>query len=324
MRRFLVVLNPKAGLKKGVRQLKKIQKILEKAGDVTLHETTARGDATAFVREHAAEFDTVVSIGGDGTLNEVIAGLRQSGANTKLAHIPAGSTNDFAASLYLPIIPKKAAKNAVKGVVKPLDVGSFNGRDFVYIASCGAFSKASYSAPQDVKNVIGHLAYLIEGIKELSDIHPVHLRVETDGATYEDDYIFAAFCNSTSCGGVLKLARSRVDMNDGLHEMLLVRMPKTMTELGKFAELAKIADLGRAAFSLAIQQYTDPLVTLCSAAEFRITAPADNAWTLDGEYQEGAENILIKNEHDAIQILLPKKEKKPKEPLFKRLFGKKK
>ena len=324
MRRFLVVLNPRAGLKKGVHQLKKIKKILEKAGEVTIHETTGRGDATAFVKEHASAYDTVVSIGGDGTLNEVIAGLRAADGNTTLAHIPAGSTNDFAASLYLPIIPRLAAKNAVKGVVRPLDVGSFNGRDFVYIASCGAFSKASYSAPQDVKNVIGHLAYLIEGIKELSDLHPVHLKVETDGAIYEDDYIFAAFCNSTSCGGVLKLARSRVDMNDGLHEMLLVRMPKTITELGKFAELAKIADLGRAAFSLAIQQYTDPLVTLCSAAEFRITAPADNAWTLDGEYQEGTENILIKNERDAIQILLPKKEKKPKKPLFERLFGKKK
>ena len=314
MRRFLVILNPRAGLKRGVRQQKSICKILQKAGDVTLHETTARGDATAFVRDHAAEFDTVVSVGGDGTLNEVIAGIRQSGAPVKLAHIPAGSTNDFAASLSLPLLPKQAAKNAVKGVVRPLDVGSFNGRDFVYIASCGAFSKASYSAPQDMKNVIGHLAYLIEGIKELSDLHPVHLKVETAGATYEDDYIFAAFCNSTSCGGVLKLSRSRVDMNDGLHEMLLVRMPKTMSELGKFAELGKIADLGRAAFSLAIQQYTDPLVTLCSAAEFRVTAPADTAWTLDGEYQPGASDIVVKNERDAIQILLPKKEKKQKPP----------
>ncbi len=312
MRRFLVILNPCAGLKRGVRQQARIRKILEKAGDVTVHETTARGDATAFVRAHAAEFDTVVSVGGDGTLNEVIAGIRSSGAPVKLAHIPAGSTNDFAVSLSLPLLPKDAAKNAVKGVARPLDVGTFNGRDFVYIASCGAFSKASYSAPQDVKNVIGHLAYLIEGIKELSDLHPVHLKVETTGATYEDDYIFAAFCNSTSCGGVLKLSRSRVDMNDGLHEMLLVRMPKTMTELGKFAELAKIADLGRAAFSLAIQHYTDPLVTLCSSAEFHITAPADAAWTLDGEYQAGAEQIVIKNERDALQVLLPKKEKKPK------------
>jgi len=316
MRRFLVILNPRAGLKRGVRQMNSIRKILEKAGDVTLHETTARGDATAFVTEHAAAFDTVVSIGGDGTLNEVIAGIRASGADVKLAHIPAGSTNDFAASLYLPIVPKAAAKNAVKGVARPLDVGNFNGREFVYIASCGAFSKASYSAPQEVKNVIGHLAYLIEGIKELSDLRPVHLKVETAGATYEDDYIFAAFCNSTSCGGVLKLARTRVDMNDGLHEMLLVRMPKTMTELGAFADLVKIMDLSRAAFSLAIQQYTDPLVTLCSASEFRVTAPADNPWTLDGEYQEGAKQIVIKNEKDAIQILLPKKEKKPKKPLF--------
>ncbi len=313
MRSVLIILNPRAGIKKGVRQLNKIQKILEK-GDckVTVHETTARGDATAFAKEHAGEYDIVTSIGGDGTLNEVISGLRSSDANAVLAHIPAGSTNDFAASLNLPTNLRRAAKNVVKGVARPLDVGTFNGRDFVYIASCGAFSKASYATSQDVKNVIGHLAYLIEGIKELSDIHPVHLRVETDGATYEDDYIFAAFCNSTSCGGVLKLKRSRVDMSDGLHEMLLVRMPKTMKELGAFSELIKIADLGRAAFSLAIQQYNDPLVTLCSAAKFHITAPADNPWTLDGEYQEGAEEILIQNRPAAIRIILPKKEKKPK------------
>ena len=317
MRSVLIILNPCAGIKKGVRQLNKIQKIIEK-GDcsVTIHETTARGDAAAFAEEHASEYDIVTSIGGDGTLNEVLSGIRASGADVSLAHIPAGSTNDFAASLNLPTNLRRAAKNVVKGVARPLDVGSFNGRDFVYIASCGAFSKASYATPQDTKNVIGHLAYLIEGIKELSDLHPVHLRVETDGATYEDDYIFAAFCNSTSCGGVLKLKRSRVDMSDGLHEMLLVRMPKTMKELGAFAELVKIADLGRAAFSLAIQQYNDPLVTLCSASKFHITAPADNPWTLDGEYQEGAEEIVIQNLPAAVRILLPKKEKKPKKPLL--------
>ena len=313
MRSVLIILNPRAGTKKGARQLNKIKKILEKADfSVTVHETIGRGDATEYAKEHAAEFDIVTSIGGDGTLNEVIAGIRSSGANTVLAHIPAGSTNDFAVSLNLPTRPRRAAKNIYKGIPRDLDVGSFNGRDFVYIASCGAFSKASYATSQDVKNVIGHLAYLIEGIKELSDLHPVHLRVETDGATYEDDYIFAAFCNSTSCGGVLKLARSRVDMCDGLHEMLLVRMPKTMNEVGAFSELVKIANLGRAAFSLAIQHYTDPLVTLCSAAEFRITAPADAPWTLDGEYQEGAEEICIRNEPSAIKIILPKKEKKPK------------
>ena len=315
MRSVLLILNPRAGMKKGTRQLNKIKKILEKADcAVTVHETTARGDATAFAKEHAGDYDVVVSIGGDGTLNEVISGVRASGADVMLAHIPAGSTNDFAVSLNLPVSLRRAAKNVVKGVARPLDIGSFNGRDFVYIASCGAFSKASYATSQDVKNVIGHLAYLIEGIKELSDLHPVHLRVETDGAIYEDDYIFAAFCNSTSCGGVLKLKRSRVDMSDGLHEMLLVRMPKSMNELGAFSDLVKIANLGRAAFSLAIQQYNDPLVTLCSAAEFRITAPADNPWTLDGEYQEGAESVCIQNKPAAIRMILPKKEKKPKKP----------
>lgn len=294
---LLLVINPCAGHKQGMRFLHLIKEQLEVGGYRTdVYKTSARGDATDYVERNSLWYDAVVAVGGDGTLNEVIAGLMKAKTEIPVGYIPAGSTNDLASSLGLSPIPTQAAADIANGTIQTMDIGEFNGRPFTYVASCGIFTHASYTAPQQIKNIFGHLAYIFEGIKDLKTVHPIHLKAETEDGVYEDDYIFAALCNSTSCGGVLKLDKNQVDLNDGLLELLLIHMPKDVLELGQIAA------------ALTSHKYTEcPYLEFHSVSSVTITAPADEPWTLDGEREEGAETIVIKNHYNAYRLLHRKK-----------------
>ena len=262
----------------------------------TILTTTERGDGTVYASRYAGEFDLITCIGGDGTFNEVVAGLLDSGERVPVGYIPAGSTNDFANSLKLSTNILKATEDIVKGRLKTLDIGSFNGRKFSYVASFGAFTQTSYSTPQSVKNMLGHLAYILEGATSLTSIKPQHLKIEANGMPYEDDYIFGAISNSTSLAGILTLDPQYVDMNDGLFELLLVRSPKNPIELAEIV------------YMLTTQNYESNKITFVNADSFTIYADENMDWSLDGEYQEGCERIEIENLHNAIDIVVNDKE----------------
>ena len=233
MKKLLFVMNPYAGQKKANRLLAEILEIFNRADfEVIVYMTAGQGDAKRVVEQYAGSVDRIVCCGGDGTFNEAAAGLLKSGISLPLGYIPAGSTNDFASSLKLPLDILSAARAAAGENAKPVDMGAFNGRPFSYVASFGAFTKASYATPQSVKNALGHMAYLLEGIQELSQIKAKRLRFELpDGRVLEDDYIFGAISNSTSVAGILTLAPDKVDMTDGKLELMLVRSPKNPIEL---------------------------------------------------------------------------------------------
>ena len=206
MKKMLFILNPCAGTKKANRFLADILDAFNRAGYQTqVYVTAGNKDATHAVKQFAPGMDLVVCCGGDGTFNETVAGLLETGLSIPVGYIPAGSTNDFASSLKLPLHPLDAARVIIEGTPQPLDIGSFNGRYFSYVASFGAFTKASYTTPQSVKNALGHTAYVLEGIKEIASIRKMPVRLELDGEVVEDDYIFGAICNSTSVGGILTL-----------------------------------------------------------------------------------------------------------------------
>ena len=262
----------------------------------TILTTTERGDGTVYASRYAGEFDLITCIGGDGTFNEVVAGLLDGGERVPVGYIPAGSTNDFANSLKLSTNILKATEDIVKGRLKTLDIGSFNGRKFSYVASFGAFTQTSYSTPQSVKNMLGHLAYILEGATSLTSIKPQHLKIEANGMPYEDDYIFGAISNSTSLAGILTLDPQYVDMNDGLFELLLVRSPKNPIELAEIV------------YMLTTQNYESNKITFVNADSFTIYADENMDWSLDGEYQEGCERIEIENLHNAIDIVVNDKE----------------
>ena len=234
MKKVLVILNPCAGTKQANKHFVDIIDIFCRAGFETVVITTAgRGDGTVIVKEQADAFDLIVCIGGDGTFNEVVDGLLLSGVDKPIGYIPAGSTNDFASSLHLSKDILQAARDIVSGEERSLDIGSFNGRYFSYVASFGAFTKASYEAPQSIKNALGHLAYILEGIKDIPSIKPLRLWLKMEQGVYGGDYLFGAICNSTSVGGLLTLADDLVDMNDGLFEVLLIKSPSNILELNQ-------------------------------------------------------------------------------------------
>ena len=289
----LIIMNPCSGKKEANKYLTEIIDIFTRGGYVsTVLTTTKRGDGTTYAAEYAGQFDLITCIGGDGTFNEVTAGLLDSEERVPVGYIPAGSTNDFASSLKLSNHILRAAQDIVEGHVIPLDVGSFNGRKFSYVASFGAFTQTSYSTPQSVKNMLGHLAYVLEGATSLTSIKPQHLMIEAKGVQYEDDYIFGAVSNSTSLAGILTLKPEYVDMSDGLFELLLVRSPRNPIELAEIVYL------------LTTQNYESDKITFVNADSFTIHADEDMPWSLDGEYQPGCAKIEIENLHDAIEIVV--------------------
>ena len=297
MKKLLLIMNPFAGTRRANRYLPEIITIFNRAGyEVTAYMTAGPGDGARMAEQRAADTDLVVCVGGDGTFNETVSGILRSGADIPIGYIPAGSTNDFGSSLHLPANILQAARQIVEGAPVRYDVGRFGDRYFSYVASFGVFTKASYSTPQNVKNALGHTAYILEGIQELSQIKKVHVRFDTDKQVVEDDFLFGAISNSTSVGGILTLDPKQVDMSDGKFELLLVRAPK---------DLAEVSECLRA---LQTQKYNCSMITFLSSSRVRITASADMPWTLDGEREDGHELVDAVNLHHAIQIIQKKAE----------------
>ncbi len=296
MKKVLIVLNPCAGVKRANKYMTDIISLFCDNGYICTVQTT-KPDLSGYdtVMNFGEGHELIVVIGGDGTYNEVVAGVIDKKLNCPIGYIPAGTTNDFGSSLGLPKNIMKAAQNILDGKIQDFDVGSFNGRKFTYVASCGAFSSTSYTTPTDLKNVFGHLAYVLEGIKSLPEIKPEHLKITYDGELKEDDYIFAAVCNSTSLGGVLKLDKKYVNMNDGLFEMLLVRSPDNIAELATV-----VHDLNMQNFK------TSSVIELISASKIELETSRLNDWSLDGECQKGADKIVIENLKGAVKLIVPK------------------
>ena len=292
MKKLLLIVNPKAGTRRIGRVLPEVIEIFNRADyEVTVHITAGSGDCTQVVRSRGAQADLIVCAGGDGTFNEAVAGMMESGIDRPLGYIPCGSTNDFAISLKLPTDPVKAAQLIVDGVPLKYDVGLFGDRYFSYVASFGAFTRASYSTPQDIKNALGHTAYLLEGIQEISQIRKEHIRIELDDRIIEDDFLFGAVSNSTSMGGILTLDPRQVDMRDGKFELLLIRAPRDLIEIHECVQ------------AVSKQIYNCAMMTFVSTKKLTVHADASMPWTLDGEREEGREQVGIRCLHQAITLM---------------------
>ena len=253
--------------------------------------TTGPGSGAQIVQSRAADFDLVVCAGGDGTLNEAISGVLRSGVDRPLGYIPCGSTNDFAASLKLSTDVLQATQDILDGVPVDYDVGLFNGRYFCYVASFGAFTRVSYNTPQNLKNLLGHLAYVLGGIQELSQIRHIPMSLELDGVPLEGQFLFGAVSNSTYVGGAPTLDPKRVDLRDGKFEVTLIRMPKNMAEVAECVQ------------ALLNQSFDCTAITYRSVSNLVIRQAPDVDWTLDGERAEGADEIRIENRTRAIRLV---------------------
>ena len=294
-KKLLLIVNPCSGRAKMRTELLRVVEILS-ADDyaVTVYPTRARGDATDYVSALSEnEYERIVVCGGDGTLNEVITGLMKAGLRLTLGYIPSGTLNEWSSGLGIARSIPKAAADITTGKKIQLDIGKFGERYFSYTASYGAFTDASYSAPQDVKNVLGQAAYFFEGIKSLGNIKPVHLKFKTAERETEGDFLFGAVSNSMSVGGIVKFDESVVKLNDGRFEILLIRNPDNILKLQPIIDGILKRDFDKEG----LEFFTAESVT--------VTGGEGLSWTLDGEYAEGGDEIVISNMHNAIELVVP-------------------
>ncbi len=292
-RKALMIINPKAGRKKSRGPLFDAVRILSEAGYlIAVHQTTAPNDGAETAAREGKNYDLIVAVGGDGTLNEVVSGLMKLEERPLLGYLAQGSTNDFASSLRISRNPASAAAAVARNVPRKLDVGQWNERHFVYVASFGAFTRSSYAAPQTAKNALGHFAYILEGMKDLNTLRPYQVHINAGGEELDGEYLFGAVCNSTSIGGLMKLDPERVVLDDGLFEMLLIPSPKTA------------ADLQGLVYALLNQEYDSQGLVFRHVSHIHLETEEVLPWSLDGEYAPSLPVIDIENRRQALTMLL--------------------
>ncbi len=297
MKNVLLIVNPVAGK---LRMRSELFDVIEVFCNNECMVTTAITQYRGHGKELAANafrngYDLVVCCGGDGTLNEVISGLLTSEMSAKvpLGYIPCGSTNDFADTLGIPSSPTGAAVNICKSVRMGIDVGKFgDDRNFSYIATVVAFSAASYSAPQELKNSIGHMAYLIVGIKELGNMRRYKAKITADGKVYEDEYIYCSVSNTRSVAGLVKLSENIVDLHDGLFEVILVKYPNNLVETNRIVT------------GVLSNDFSGDMFEFFKAKDITFETEEDIDWSLDGEKAEGGKLVNIRNLHSAIEMYI--------------------
>lgn len=283
-KKLLFVYNPRAGKAQIRTKLSDILTVFAAAGyELTVFPTGGHDDARRAVAERHPDYDLVVCSGGDGTLDEVVTGMIQSGIRTPIGYIPAGSTNDFGGSLGLPKNMVKAAETVVTGQNFPCDIGSFNNDVFVYIAAFGLFTDVSYETNQDMKNVLGHMAYLLEGVKRLSAIRSFPMKVTCGDRVIEEDFLFGMITNSVSVGGFKNITGKKVKLDDGVFEVTLIKRPGNAAELNDI--MRSLLDRDIAANGMYCFR----------TAEITFESQEPVAWTLDGENGGSHEKVVIRN-----------------------------
>ena len=292
-KQLLMIVNLHAGRNKSRSPLFDAVSVFSDAGYlISVHNTDAPGDAEETAAREGGKYDVVVAVGGDGTLNEVLSGLMRLEHPPLLGYLPQGSTNDFAASLHIPGKPAVAAQAIARGQVRVLDIGQWAHRYFVYVASFGAFTRSSYSAPQAAKNALGHFAYILEGMKDLNTLRPYRVKLTADGEVLDGEYLFGAVCNSTSIGGLMKLDPERVVLDDGKFEMLLVPNPRTAM------------DLQNLVLALLNQKYDSEGLVFRHVSAIHLETEEDLPWSLDGEYAPSVPAVDIVNRQCGLRMLL--------------------
>ena len=293
--KLLLIVNPCSGKAKMKTQLMGVTQIFSNAGyEVSVYPTKSRGDATNRAMQiKNRQYALIVVCGGDGTLNEVITGLMTTNVKCTLGYIPCGTLNEWSSGLKISRNILTAAEDIVNGDIIDIDVGRFGDKYFSYTASFGAFTDASYSAPQSLKNALGQAAYFFEGIKSLTNIKTQHLKFTFDDKEIEGDFLFGAISNSMSVGGVVKFRESLVKLNDGLFEILLIRKPTNILKFQPLIDGILKKDLNREGFEFFHTNH--------------ITVTGGNIpWTLDGEYSQGTDEFVIENLPKAIRLVVPK------------------
>lgn len=293
-KRIMLIVNPKAGKGGYKYHLTQVMEVFCCSGFTpTVFFTRRKGNGAELVRKYAKDYELVVCLGGDGTLSEIVGGMMCLEERRPIGYIPLGTANDVARTLGLSSKPGEAAKQIVTGKPIVYDVGEFgDGNYFTYVAAFGAFTEVSYATPQEKKQILGHMAYMLEAIKSLSKLTHYRAIVEYDGGVIEDDFVFGAVTNTTSVAGLVRLDSSIVNLSDGMFEVLLVRKPLDMIDLSEILTAAVSSD------------FSGQNILFLRSREVRIMFPQPVSWTRDGEDGGTHRDVFIVNRHPGVQIIV--------------------
>lgn len=292
-KRLLLIYNPRSGRAQISRSLDVfLQKFCKAGWEPTVYPILEGLDAETILRQtQDTPYDLVVCCGGDGTLHHTMNGLVQMEHAPNLGYIPSGSTNDFASSLNLAKDPEGACDTILNGTPRPIDVGNFGGETFCYVAAFGAFSAVSYETPQEMKNAMGHLAYIIEGIRQLPLGQKYPARIEANGQIFEGDFLFCSISNTTYIGGIPLDRGVDARLDDGKFEMLLIKAPSNVIEAN--AIIAK----------LLARDFQGPFVQLLHTDRVKVTCPQPTAWSLDGEFGGDICEVTVSVQHERLKLV---------------------
>ncbi len=295
--KLLFLINPKAGHSAIRKDLPEVLGAFSREYDLSVFVTSGPGEITKKIAEDGSLYDRIVVSGGDGSLNEAVCGLMQLSQRPILGYLPAGTTNDVASSLRLSLKPQEAVETVLTGEPFAMDLGSFNGRPFSYVAAFGAFTSVSYATPQRLKQALGKLAYFLKGVDSLSEIKPVHAEISSEEVHEEGDFIVGLVCSTTSVAGFRgnDLSRLGISLSDGLSEALFIRYPKDLPDLASL-----LTELARLDFS------DEKHFLAFHTAEVQVNFAEDTPWTVDGEDGGSQRSAVIRNLPQAIQITVPK------------------
>lgn len=295
MKKIYFIYNPHSGKEQiGLKLNEIIRTLAEKDNELTVVPTIGYLDAMERIMNLRDGYDLVVCSGGDGTLDEVVTGMmnRPMEKRIPIGYIPAGTTNDFARSLEIPRNMPEAAKNIMAGKPFACDIGSFNEDSFVYIASFGIFTEVSYSTKQEIKNVLGHMAYVLEGMKSLYNIRSYKMKVSSDEMEFEGDFLFGMITNSKSVAGFKGLVRGDVQFNDGVYEVTFIKRPKNPLEIQEILAALLLEEIN-----------TDYMYSF-RTRKLTIEAEEMVPWTLDGEFGGEHDKVIIENNQKAVEIIV--------------------
>lgn len=300
MRKIYFIYNPHSGKEQIGSKLNEIIRTLaEKDNELTVVPTIGYLDAMERIMTLRDGYDLVVCSGGDGTLGEVVTGMMKRPAEKRIpiGYIPAGTTNDFAKSLEIPRNMPEAARSIMAGKPFACDIGSFNEDSFVYIASFGIFTEVSYSTRQEIKNVLGHMAYVLEGMKSLYNIKSYKMKVSSDEMEFEGDFLFGMVTNSKSVAGFKGLVKGDVQFDDGVYEVTFIKRPKNPLEIQEILA------------ALLLEEINSNYMYSFRTKRLRIESEEMVPWTLDGEFGGEHDLVMIENNQKAVKIIVKDNEK---------------
>lgn len=297
MKKCLVVYNPNSGKYNKEVTLPKIEKILNEYDySVIIEKTKYKGDATSIVA-NIDKCDLVVSIGGDGTFNEVMTGNFMRKDRIVLCHLPSGTTNDVGAMLGYGKNMLNNLKLALNGKVKRIDICTINDKPFVYSAGFGKFMNIPYETPRELKKRIGHLAYIREGARDFfRKVKLYDITYEVDNEKYRGLFSFALITNANRVAGINNFYKD-IKLDDNKFEVLLCNITK-LKDIIKTLYFFALYDASKIPGFYFYQ--TDNI-------KIKFNSPLKKPLCIDGEsFDDMSGSYNIKIDHD-VYVLMPSK-----------------